>query len=108
MPFVTTLRLTSGDREVLEAVVADIAAAAARKGAEFKGPHPQPPTELRVPQYADLRPGDTVEPWNYSVYTRIVEIVGHDEFARSVAERDFPAAVHVSAEIEQVRPVGDG
>lgn len=108
MPFVTTLRLASGDRERLEAVVADIKAAAARKGAEFKGPHPEPPTERRVPQYAALLPGETFEPWSYTVYSRVVEIVGHDAFARSIAEREYPDSVHVSAEIEQVRPVGDG
>jgi small subunit ribosomal protein S10 len=108
MPFVTTLRLASGDRQALEAVVADIKAAANRKGAEFKGPHPEPPTELRVPQYVDLLPGETFEAWDYSVYSRVVEIVGHDDFAKSVTQRDYPDAVHVAAEIEQVRPVGDG
>jgi len=106
MPFVTTLRLASGDRAVLESVVADIKAAASRKGAEFKGPHPEPPTELRVPQYVDLEPGDTFEPWAYTVYSRVVEIVGHDAFARSIAERDFPDSVHVSASIEQVGSTG--
>jgi ribosomal protein S10 len=108
MPFVTTLRLTSGDRRVLDSVVTDIKTAAARKGAEFKGPHPKPPTELRVPQYADLGPGDTFDPWNYAVYARVVEIVGHDAFAREITQRDFPDAVHVAADIEQVRTAGDG
>ena len=108
MPFVTTLRLTSGDRHVLESVVTDIKAAAARKGAEIKGPHPKPPTELRVPQYTDLVPGDTFDPWHYTVYTRVVEIVGHDDFAREITQRDFPDAVHVAADIEQVRAAGDG
>lgn len=108
MPFVTTLRLASGDRDVLESVVTDIKETAARKGAEFKGPHPQPPAELRVPMYADLQPGEEFEPWDYSVYRRVLEIVGHDEFARAVAGREFPEAVHVTAEVEQVRQVGDG
>jgi small subunit ribosomal protein S10 len=103
MPFVTTLRLSSGDRAVLESVVADIKAAASRKGAQFKGPHPEPPRELSVPQYVDLAPGETAEPWSYTVYSRVVEIVGHDDFARTVAERDFPDSVHVSASIDQVR-----
>ncbi len=102
MPFVTTLRLASGDRDVLEAVVTDIKETAARKGAQFKGPHPQPPAEHAVPMYADLAPGDELGSWDYSVYRRVVEIVGHDEFAREVAGRAFPDAVHVSAEVEQV------
>jgi ribosomal protein S10 len=108
MPFVTTLRLTSGDRQVLESVVTDMKTDAARKGAEFKGPHPKPPTELRVPQYADLAPGETFESWHYTVYERVVEIVGHDDFAREITQRDVPDAVHVAADIEQVRSAGDG
>jgi ribosomal protein S10 len=104
MPFVTKLRLQSGDRAVLDSVVADIKAQAERKGAELKGPHPMPPTELRVPQYRAVG-GDTFDPWAYTVYTRTLEIVGHDEFARAVAERSFPDSVHVSAEIEQRRGV---
>ncbi len=108
MPFVTTLRLASGDREVLEAVVTDIKEAAARKGAELKGPHPEPPIDLRVPQCATLRPGPTFEPWSYSVYVRVIEIVGHDEFARAVAGRNYPDSVHVTADVAQLRQVGDG
>jgi ribosomal protein S10 len=103
MPFVTKLRLQSGDREALEAVVTDIKETATRKGAELKGPHPKPPSDLRVPMYERVDSGDTFEPWRYTVYTRTVEIVGHDELARSVAERVFPDSVHVSVEVEQVR-----
>jgi ribosomal protein S10 len=103
MPFVTKLRLQSGDREALDAVVTDIKETAARKGAELKGPHPKPPTDLRVPQCKRAGDDDTFDPWSYTVYTRTVEIVGHEGFARSVTERSFPDSVHVTAEIEQVR-----
>jgi small subunit ribosomal protein S10 len=105
MPFVTKLTLKSGDRHVLEDVVDTIKATASRKGVELKGPHPHPPDELRIPQFKRLATADNdrFEPWNYTIYTRTIEIIGHDDFARSVAERDFPDAVHVSAEIEQRR-----
>ncbi|MFB6163566.1 MAG: 30S ribosomal protein S10 [Haloarculaceae archaeon] len=104
MPFVTKLTLESGDRHLLDDVVTTIKETAARKGVELKGPHPHPPDELRVPLAQRLvDDGRTFEPWRYTVYTRTIEIVGHDEFARSVAERDFPAGVYVSAEIEQQR-----
>jgi len=103
MPFVTTLRLQSGDADVLDAVVTDIKATAQRKGVELKGPHPKPPTRLRVPQHKRVEGGGTFPDWTYTVYTRTVEIVGHDEFARSVTEQDFPDRVHVTAEIEQTR-----
>jgi ribosomal protein S10 len=103
MPFVTKLRLQSGDREALEAVVTDIKETATRKGAQLKGPHPKPPTDLRVPMYRRVGGAETFEPWQYTVYTRTVEIVGHDEFARSVTEWSFPDSVHVTAEVEQVR-----
>ena len=103
MPFVTKLRLQSGDGNVLDSVVADIKARAERKGVELKGPHPKPPTELRVPQYKRVDAEGTFPPWSYTVYTRTLEIVGHDGFARSVTEQPYPDRVHVTAEIEQVR-----
>jgi ribosomal protein S10 len=106
MPFVTKLRLQSGDREALDSVVSDIKAAATRKGAELKGPHPKPPSRLRVPQCKRVGTDATFGVWEYTVYTRTLEIVGHDEFARAVAERSFPRSVHVTAEVERVRGTG--
>jgi ribosomal protein S10 len=107
MPFVTKLTLTSGDRHLLDDVVATIKEAASRKGVELKGPHPHPPEEMRVPQLKRLVDEHArFEPWQYTVYNRTIEIVGHDEFARSVAAREFPDGVHVSAEIEQQRQMG--
>jgi ribosomal protein S10 len=107
MPFVTKLRLQSGDRAALDGVVDDIKETAARKGAELKGPHPMPPEKHRVPQHAGVNTATTFEPWDYTVYTRTIEIVGHDEFARAVAEWSYPDSVHVTAEIEQLRQTGD-
>jgi len=100
MPFVTKLTFTSGDRHLLDDVVDDVKARAERKGAKLKGPHPEPPTDHRVPQSKCLAAdGGEFEPWNYTAYTRTVEIVGHDEFARSVAGEDYPNPIHVEAEI---------
>lgn len=105
MPFVMKLTLASGDGEMLDAVVGDIKAAAERKGVELKGPHPKPPTQLRVPLYKRVGAGDedTYEPWSYTVYTRTIEIIGHDDFARAVTEDTYPDRIHVTAEIEQTR-----
>jgi len=104
MPFVTKLTFTSGDRRLLDDVVDGVKAAAERKGVELKGPHPQPPTDHRVPQSKRLAAdGGSFEPWKYTAYTRIVEVHGHDDFARSVAGDDYPDRIHVEAEIEQVR-----
>ncbi|MFB6162165.1 MAG: 30S ribosomal protein S10 [Halococcoides sp.] len=107
MPFVTTLTFTSGDRHALESVVADIKESATRKGVELKGPHPEPPSEYAV-ELSDtlLAGGDSIDRWRYSVYTRTIEIVGHDEFARSIAERDLPAAVHLTADVERRQSMG--
>ncbi|EMA44234.1 uS10/mL48 family ribosomal protein [Halococcus saccharolyticus] len=108
MPFVTKLRLTSGDRGALDRVVDDIKTTAARKGVEFNGPHPAPPAERRVPQSKGLSAyGGRFEDWTYTVYARSIEIVGHDEFARSVAS-EFPAGIHAEVEIERVRSAGSG
>ena len=103
MPFVTKLTLASGDGETLDDVVDDIKAAAERKGVELKGPHPKPPTHLRVPQHKRAAGEGRFEPWSYTVYTRTIEIIGHDEFARSVTEDTYPDRIHVTAEIEQTR-----
>jgi ribosomal protein S10 len=107
MPFVTKLRLQSGDVDALDGVVTEIKETAARKGAELKGPHPKPPTRLRVPQHKRADGGGTFAPWEYTVYTRTIEIVGHDGFARDVTERSYPDSVHVTAEVEQLRQAGD-
>lgn len=107
MAFVTTLTFTSGDRTVLETVVSDIKQSASRKGVEFKGPHPSPPTEHRVPQTKRLHPeGGEFESWDYSVYTRTMRVVGHDEFARETAQRNFPDGIRVEAAVEQVKGAG--
>jgi len=102
MPFVTRLTFQSGDRRLLDDVVDDVKGRAERKGVELKGPHPQPPTDYRVAQSKRLLPdGGEFDPWRYTVYTRTVEIVGHDEFARSVAEDRYPDRIHLEAEIGQ-------
>ncbi len=109
MPFVTKLTFESGDRHMLEDVVEQIKTDAARKGVEHKGPHPQPPEDLRVPQSKTLLDsGDDFGAWNYTVYTRTIEIVGHDEFARSVAGRDLPPSISVEVEVQQQRGQGHG
>jgi len=109
MPFVTKLTFTSGDRHLLDDVVDDVKTRAERKGAELKGPHPEPPTDHRVPQSKRLAAdGGEFEPWNYTAYTRTIEIVGHDEFARSVAGEGYPSPIHVEAEINQTRQLGQG
>lgn len=109
MPFVTTLTFQSGDRHLLDDVVDEIKEDAARKGVELKGPHPQPPEDYRVPQSKRLlADGDSFEPWNYTVYTRTIEIVGYDEFARSVAGRELPDPISVEAEVDQRHGLGRG
>lgn len=107
MPFVTTLTVESGDRHVLEDVVTEIKEQAARKGVELKGPHPRPPEDLTIPQSKRLSAtDDRFDPWRYTVFTRTIEIVGHEDFAREVAQWDFPERVHVEASVEQRRGAG--
>ncbi|MCT9095902.1 uS10/mL48 family ribosomal protein [Haloarchaeobius sp. HME9146] len=108
MSFVTRLTLQSGDRAVLDSVVDDIRATVSRKGAEMKGPHSAPPEHLRVPQHRTLSDDETApfDHWNYTVYSREIEIVGHDEVARLVAGQDMPPSVHVEVEVEQIRSMG--
>jgi small subunit ribosomal protein S10 len=106
MSFVTRLTFQSGDRVALEAALADIKAAAERKGVEFKGPHAHPPEEFRVPQYKTVAAEDAFEAWGYTVYERQLDIVGYEDFAREVAGWDLPSGIHISAEVEQVSGMG--
>jgi len=104
MTFVTKLTLQSGNRPALENVVDEIRSTAERKGADLRGPHSAPPDRLSVPQYKSASGDETRQfrSWDYTVYTRELEIVGHNKLAREVAEFDFPDGVHVEAELEQV------
>jgi len=103
VPFVTTLTLESGDRAVLERVVGDVKRRAERKGVELKGPHAETPVERSVPQARRCDPdGPRFSPWRYTVYVRRLEVVGHDEFARSVAEEPFPEGIHLDVEVDRV------
>lgn len=106
MTFVTTLHLESGDRRALESVVEEIRETVERKGAEFKGPHTPPPEDRSVPLYGRLENGGEYERWSYTVYTRTVEIVGHDDLASSIATREFPDQVHIEADVRSVSQTG--
>lgn len=106
MPFVTKLRFRSGDRPALDDVVGRIKALLERKGAEWRGPHSDPPEDYRVPQYRDLGGGGEYDPWTYTVYCRRMEIRGSDHIAREIGHMDFPEGVRVEIEVEQQRPVG--
>lgn len=106
MTIVTKLTLSSGDRRMLDDVVADIVATVERKGAELRGPHTSPPTEYRVPQPKTLSGEDAFSPWRYTVYTRKLEIIGHDETARIAATREFPPGIHIEIELGRIHSVG--
>lgn len=108
MTFVTKLTLRSGDRAALDGVVSEIKEASRRKGAEFKGPHSDSPVTHRLRQYKQLD-GDQqsqFDSWDYTVYSRRMELYGHDDLARKVLEWEFPSSVRVEAEVEQVRTAG--
>ncbi len=106
MAFVTKLRFQSGDRTVLENTVTEIKSIVERKGGECKGPHSAPPDRLFVPQQQTLAPGESFPDWEYTVYTRKMEIHNADHIARQVGHMDFPDSVHVEIEVEQKRPLG--
>ena len=104
MTFVTRLTLQSGDRAALEGIVEDIKSTAEKKGAALKGPHSRPPERLSVPQHRRLHADDdrTFSSWDYTVFTRELEIHGHDNLARNVASQNFPDSVHIEAEVKQI------
>jgi small subunit ribosomal protein S10 len=105
MTFVTKLLLQSGDRAALDRVVDDIRDTCRRKGAQLKGPHSNPTASHRVAQYKRLDGEGTYDPWEYTVYERELEIHGHDDIARDVAQQAFPESIHVEVEVERVEPM---
>jgi len=106
MTFVTKLRFQSGNRYELESAVDDLKAMIERKGAECKGPHADPPEQIAVPQHRRLQPGEEFPAWDYTVYSRKLEIHGNDHIAREVGHMDFPESLHVEIEVEQKKPLG--
>lgn len=107
MTFVTTLRFTSGDRHVLDGVVDDIKQTARRKGVQLKGPHSKPPGNIRVPQSkCPGRDDEMFAPWTYTLYTRTIHIIGHSDFARATAGRDFPDDLHIEADVDRITETG--
>jgi len=107
MPFVTRLTLKSGDGDLLDSVVTEIKERAERKGVQLKGPHPKPPNRHAVPQYKRVGHEESFSTWDYTVYTRVIEIIDHNQFARDVAEQEYPARIHITADIEQYNQTGD-
>lgn len=108
MTFVTTLRLESGDRAVLDRVVGEIRSITERKGAEMKGPHTRPPEKLSVPLYRSTTGHDGADfgRWSYTVYSRKIELVGHEQLARQITEWDFPPSVKVEVEVDRRAGMG--
>ncbi len=108
MTYVTRLRLQSGDRDALDSVVEGIKSTAERKGAALKGPHSHPPRTLGVPRHARLHADDDrrFDDWEYTVFSRELEIHGHDGLARDVASRELPDSVHVEVEVKRIRGMG--
>ena len=108
MTITTKVTLRSGDRAALDGVVEDIRETAHRKGVDLRGPHSEAPAELRVPLYANVD-GDRARQfpgWRYTVYSRRLELVGHEESAQFLLTREFPDSVHVEVELDRIRPVG--
>jgi len=101
MTFVTTLTFRSGDRATLDDTVSSLKAEVERKGAECKGPHQEQPEHHTVPMYSQCQPGEQFDPWNYTVYTRWLEIHGSDHIAREIAAADLPESIRVEADVER-------
>jgi small subunit ribosomal protein S10 len=106
MTTVTKLTLSSGDRRTLDDIVDRLVTVVERKGADLRGPHTGPPTEYSVPQSKTLAGEERFSPWEYTVYTRRLEIVGHDGAARVAAGYDFPPSIHVAVELDRIHTAG--
>ena len=102
MTVVTRISFRSGDRDLLDSVVGDIVETSRQKGAEFKGPHLDPPEDHEVALYRRLDgdPTNEFDAWTYTVFQRRIVLRGYDDLAREFLERDYPDSVQVEAEVE--------
>ncbi|WP_458184927.1 30S ribosomal protein S10 [Haladaptatus sp. NG-WS-4] len=105
MTFITKILLQSGNRPVLDKVVSEIRSMVERKGAELRGPHSDPPERKRVPQYKTLSGDESKQfrSWEYTVYTRKMEIIGHNDVARRLTDMEFPPGIRVEIELDNVQ-----
>ncbi|MFP4591481.1 MAG: 30S ribosomal protein S10 [Halobacteriales archaeon] len=100
MPYRARFELESGDRGALEATVARLRELADRKGADVTGPHARPTRRVDVPMYLRHDATAPFRTWRYRVYTRHLEVVGHESVTRAIANVDVDPAVGVSLRIE--------
>lgn len=106
MPYQATLQLRSGDRAALDATVDDLVAIATGKGAEVAGPHPKPTKTVRVPLYTSHAGEKLLRMWEYTVYTRHLEITGHEAVAKRLAQQSIPSQVAISMTIDHIGHLG--
>lgn len=104
MPYRATLLLTSGDRSALDRTVDRLRRVADRKGANVSGPHTRPTRELDIPLYKSPRGDETFDTWRYTVYTRKLEVVGHESVTRAIAAETAHAVVDITLTVTSAEP----
>lgn len=100
MPYRARIELESGDRHALEATVDRLRAVADRKGADVTGPHALPTRTVDVPLYRDHAATTPRGTWRYQIYSRKLEIVGHETVTRAIASVDVEPAVAIDFSVE--------
>lgn len=100
MSFVTRLTYRSGDGDRLASTVERIKHRAERKGVQLKGPHAEPPTHHSVPQHKGMPGTGAFEPWQYTVYSRVIEVVDNTGFVRKLSEQEYHDSIHLTVEVD--------
>ncbi|MFB6187175.1 MAG: 30S ribosomal protein S10 [Halobacteriaceae archaeon] len=97
------ITLKSGDKQTLERVVTNLKDQAQRKGIEVKGPHTDPPVEYQLPLFEclDASAAKYFDQWTYTVYSRRLQISGHNENLRDLLDQQFPESIKVELELDQ-------
>lgn len=106
MAYRTYLELVCGDRHLLDRTVDELQSIADRKGANTVGPHAKPTRELRVPLYKRIDRPERFSDWRYRVFTREMEIVGHESVARAIAQYPIDRRIKVALSVEEDEVVG--
>lgn len=105
VPYRTHIEMESGNRKELDASIGRIRSLIERKGAKLRGPHTRPTKEIDVPLYKTHLGDRRFEHWRYHVYSRTLEVIGHEGVTREIASLELPSSINISIMVEDAEPV---
>lgn len=92
--------MQSGDRIALDASIDRLRSLIEQKGGSLTGPHTRPAKSMAVPLYKTHLGDRRFGHWSYQIYSRHLEVIGHEGIAREVASFNLPSSISIAITIE--------